>query len=320
VKLVAVIALGCAGCGAKPRPDDPAITGVAPTTAGDVPTLLVASDAGVREVDLDGRLVVAWSTRRASQLAALGPGRAVVLDDAGRVAVVTAAGERDVARIPLDWTCDAGSGDRDERLSPSQPGAFATSPDGQRLCMILTELEYDAAFQGYAAVDLETGRVHVEAPPGCRAAAATTPPGPAIRCTDDTVVSAGDGASERPEVIRSFAGIEFRLASTSPSGRWLLFSGDEVTGSSFYVRHALVEVATDRMWTVPGTAGPWPAPLDPAHPPPLDPYEPGALAGLVSYTEDIEWMSGDVLRIGHLLLRPGERTIDLGGRTIPTPL
>jgi len=103
------------------------------------------------------------------------------------------------------------------------------------------------------------------------------------------------------------------VSSISPSGRWLLLQGPELTASSVYYYWLLFDRRTGDAYPLPDEAtARWPAPMGPRAF-----AAPDEELGSLSYTaRPFRWYpsGGDLFQVNQLLVRPGERVIDLGGR------
>jgi hypothetical protein len=344
VRCLAVIALIALACG--PRPQPPASTAPAtPAPGRGGPVFVVPRDGAIVEVDAEGRLLRTIARVPTDELWRLADG-AFLAHEAGTLRRVRADGHVDLTvALPARGACT------DSDVESSLFAQFGISVDRERRAASATmaELEFDAMFNVVVTVCLDTGRVYVDpeslldgctlepaperGPAPCLAEASPSGPSESSEIGDeprpdphaleyafdvqDANVVRREG--ERVTVVGGpllvYDGTNVR--SISPSGRWLLLQGPELTASSVYYYWLLLDRRTGHvyplLWPLPDEAAArWPAPMGPRAF-----AAPGDELKSLSYTaRPFRWLPGseDLFQVDQLLIRPGERVIDLGGR------
>jgi hypothetical protein len=349
LRALAAVILVALACGARPQPaPSTAPAGASSATAGSADLVFVVPrDGAIVEVDGEGRLLRTIAAVPADELWRL-PGGAFLAytykDSTLRR--VRAGGQVDLTiALPARGLCDGN--DFEHGLFPQ----FGISVDRDRHAASATmaELEFDASFNVAVTVCLDTGRVYADpesmmedckvepapelgAPP-CLANASSSsasetsepggepPPDPHRRQYGFDVQDAnvlrreGDRVTVVGGPLLAYDGTTVR--SISPSGRWLLLQGPELTASSVYHYWLLFDRRTGDVYPLPGALpreapARWPAPMGPAAF-----AAPGEELRSLSYTaRPFRWYPGseDLFQVESLLIRPGERVVDLGGR------
>lgn len=330
LRCLAVVALICLGCGARPQP--------AARTAPAGPVFIVPRDGAIVKVDAKGRLLRTIARVPAEELWLL-PGGAFLARDANTLRRVRSDGQVDLT-IELPAIGECSDDDVNSGLFPQS--GIGVDRDGRVAHATMAELEYDAMFNVEVTVCLETGGVYVDpetVPDGCMLTpmpvlsappclADTNPPASSetqeerlpdphthqygFDVQDANVVRReGDRITVLGGPLLAYDGTTVR--SISPSGRWLLLQGPELTASSVYYYWLLFDRRTGDVYPLPDEAtARWPAPMGQRA------FEaPGDELRSLSYTaRPFRWHPSDedLFQVDQLLIRPGERVIDLGGR------
>jgi hypothetical protein len=298
----------------------------------------VPRDGAIVEVDAEGRILRTIARVPAEELWLL-PGGAFLAHDAGTLRRVRSDGQVDLT-VALPSLGECSDGDVSSGLFPQF--GISVDRDGRAASATMAELEYDAMFNVELTVCLDTGRMYADpeslldgckvepapelGPPPCLADASPAQPSEIQdeRLPDPHAHQYGfdvqDANVVRREADRvtvvggpllAYDGTTVR--SVSPSGRWLLLQGPELTASSVYYYWLLFDRRTGDVYLLPDEAtARWPAPMGPRAF-----AAPGDELRSLSYTaRPFRWHPGatDLFQVGQLLIRPGERVIDLGGR------
>jgi hypothetical protein len=103
----------------------------------------------------------------------------------------------------------------------------------------------------------------------------------------------------------------YQVDQPSPSGRWLLLTGDYIERDATYRRLLLLDRSNGKLFPV-GRAGGWPAPLSAAGAKLKTPIK---QAQLVANAADVRWLGDsdhtEVLLLGELVVRPGVPAFEL---------
>ena len=295
-------------------------------------------DGAIVEVDAEGRPLRTLARVPADELWHLPDGAFLALES-GTLRRVRADGQVDLT-VALPTTGACSDSDATYRLFPQ----FGISVDRERRAASATmaELEYDALFNVDVTICLDTGRVYADRdsmmddctiepapafdPPPCLASAMSSEsddtederlPDPhahqyGFDVQDANVVRhEGERVTVVSGPLLGYDGTTVR--SISPSGRWLLLQGPELMASSVYYYWLMFDRRTGDVYPLPKQATTrWPAPMGPrAFAAPDDALKP------LSYTaRPFRWRPGgrDVFQVDQLLIHPGERVVDLGGR------
>lgn len=295
-------------------------------------------DGAIVEVDAEGRVLRTIATVPASELWRLPDGAFLAhADDTLRR--VRAGGQVDLTvALPARGICS----DSDVEHSLFPQFGISVDRDRRAASAIMAELEFDAMFNVEITVCLDTGRVYADPEPimeGCKIEPAPElGPPPCLANVSSSETSEPDDAPlpdphareygfdvQDANVVRregdrvtvvggpllAYDGMTVR--SISPSGRWLLLQGPELTASSVYYYWLLFDRRTGDVYALPREAtARWPAPMGPAAF-----AAPGEELESLSYTaRPFRWHPGseDLFQVDQLLIRPGERVVDLGGR------
>jgi hypothetical protein len=305
---------------------------------------VVPRDGAIVEVDAEGRLLRTLAAVPADELWQL-PGGAFLAYEDGTLRRVRADGHVDLTvALPTRGTCS--DSDFDYGLFPQ----FGIGVDRERHAASATmaELEFDARFNVEITVCLDTGRVYadpesiwkdckVEPAPELGPAPCLATASPSGSSEASETSGLGDGPLPDPHAreygfdvqdasvvrregdrvtvvggpILAYDGTTVR--SISPSGRWLLLQGPEVSASSLYYDWLLFDRRTGDVYALPNEAtARWPAPMGAAAF-----AAPGEERQPLSYTaRPFRWYPGkeDLFQVDSLLIHPGERVVDLGGR------
>lgn len=330
LRYFAVVALIALACGTPPRPAGPA------APAG--PVFIVPRDGAIVEVDAEGRILRTIARVPAEEIWSLPDGAFLAHDD-GTLRHVRSDGQVDLTvALPEKGICS--DNDFESSLFPQ----FGISVDRERRAASATmaELEFDASFNVEVTVCLDTGRVYADpeslldgckvepapilGPPPCLSAAnpSASPETQDERLPDPHAHQYGFDVQDASVVRREGERITVvggpllaydgtTVRAVSPAGRWLLLQGPELTASSVYYYWLLFDRRTGDVYPLPDEAtARWPAPMGPRAF-----AAPGDELRSLSYTaRPFRWHpSGeDLFQVGQLLIRPGERVIDLGGR------
>lgn len=295
-------------------------------------------DGAIAEVDAEGRLLRTIARVPAQDLWPL-PGGALLAYDASTLRRVRPGGQVDLT-VALPATGACADSDVDASLFPQR--GLRVDRQGRAASATMAELEYDAEFNVEVTVCLDTGRVHADPgtildgctltpapsldPPPCLSGAEPTAPSenqderlPDLHAhrygfdvQDGNVVRReGDRVTVAGGPLLAYDGTA--VSAISPSGRWLLLQGPELTASSVYYYWLLFDRRTGDVYPLPDqTTARWPAPMGPrAFAAPDD-----ELRSLSYTARPFRWVPGgeDLFQVNQLLIYPGERVIDLGGR------
>jgi hypothetical protein len=104
----------------------------------------------------------------------------------------------------------------------------------------------------------------------------------------------------------------YQIDQPSPSGRWLLLSGDYVERDTTYRRLLLLDRTNGKLYPLSTYAGGWPSPLVASGTKLKTPIK---QAELISTAADVRWLSDsestEVLLLNGLMVRPGQPTFAL---------
>jgi hypothetical protein len=104
----------------------------------------------------------------------------------------------------------------------------------------------------------------------------------------------------------------YQIEETSPSGRWLLLTGDYVERDTTYRRLVLLDRNSGKLYPLRSHAGGWPSPLAASGTKLKTPIKE---AELVASEADVRWLgdseSTELLLLDGVLLRPGEPSLAL---------
>jgi hypothetical protein len=104
----------------------------------------------------------------------------------------------------------------------------------------------------------------------------------------------------------------YQLEQPSPSGRWLLLTGDYVERDTTYRRLVLLDRVNGKLYPLSSHAGGWPAPLTASGSKLKTPIKE---AELIASGADVRWLGesnpNELLLLDGLLVRPGEPTFAL---------
>jgi hypothetical protein len=104
----------------------------------------------------------------------------------------------------------------------------------------------------------------------------------------------------------------YQIEQSSPSGRWLLLTGDYTERDTTYRRLLLLDRTNGKLFPLIDRAGSWPAPLTAAGSKLKTPIK---QAPLVPNAADVRWLgdsdSSELLLLDVLVIRPGARTFEL---------
>jgi hypothetical protein len=336
LRALAVISLIALACGARPQPAAAPAAASAAASAG--PVFIVPRDGVIVEVDAEGRPLRTIARVPVQDLWLL-PGGALLALDASTLRRVRPDGQVDLT-VALPATGACADSDVDASLFPQR--GLTVDREGRAARATMAELEYDAEFNVEVTVCLDTGRVHAD--PGTIMDGCTLTPAPSLApppCLSDANPTAPSGTEDErlhdPHVRRYGFDVQDGnvvrregdrvtviggpllaydatvVSSISPSGRWLLLQGPELTASSVYYYWLLFDRRTGGVYPLPDQAtARWPAPMGPRAF-----AAPGDELRSLSYTaRPFRWYPGgeDLFQVNQLLVRPGERVIDLGGR------
>jgi hypothetical protein len=341
IRSFAIASLLALGCGPRLQPSDPtapAATAPAATTAPAGPLFVVPRDGAIVEVDAEGRLVRTIARVPAQDVLPL-PGGAFLAHDGGTLRRVRSDGTVDLT-VALPATGRCRDAESDSSLFPQS--GMTVDHDGRVAHAIMAELDYDAMFNVEVTICLDSGRVYAN--PETISDGCTLAPAPILGPPPCVANSDPSAPSENPDedlsdphaqqygfdvqdanVVRRegdrvtvvsgplLAYESTAVRSISPSGRWLLLQGPEFAATSLYHFWLLFDRQTGEVYVLPEEAtARWPAPMGARAF-----AEPGREVGWHSYTtRPLRWhpSGGDLLQVDQLLIRPGERVIDLGGR------
>jgi hypothetical protein len=256
-----------------------------------------------------------------------------------------------LAKLPA-FRCK-GSQAEDFSLDVQAPEGFQISKDGSRACLDLLDRNTNmASINVEVEIDLQSGKAkraltigeeECVAPAdarkkkgtsdwlGClerepattQSALATRAPFPFAFAHAPVVQDDPEprGAKQSGEGARKIKLQGYGLENMSPSGRWLLLSGDEEDGDYLYRRLVLGDRTNGAFYVVPEDLDvegkkPWPTPL-------ANPVEateavkrPIESAGLVEGEADLRWLGepgAELLVVGRLVLRPGDSLFRVAG-------
>jgi hypothetical protein len=295
--------------------------------------LIVAGEAGVQEVALDGKVVRKLSPTPAKQPRFVPDHSAIVfLTRTGgelHSVALDGSGEKKLASLPKHYTICADAADYQkghrfsvDDLNVQEDGDFELDKSGKAACLSLKDrnvnmLNVDVQFH----VDLTTGKVHhhIESPDGCPARAPLPkcespdrperkPPPKLSYDIDNHKLVRWDGDKET--VVSEIGPDDFEAGEVSPSGRWETINGNESQGDYIHRDLFLLDRKEGKIWPV--RLG--------AAPKPLSPRQVKGIGKIKIKTADsvgestVRWLFGqDILQVDTLIVSPGVSAIELPG-------
>lgn len=287
----------------------------APITAGTT-TWIVAGEAGVQEIDLDGKVLrlVAdipsrsprWLPGRTSLVfLAKDPKRETFTDL--RVMDVATGTHRTLAQLPDAPPCPAAdytkSGDVAPELSLTNEDELWLAKDGKHVCAVLANHEADLRdVERAISVAIVDGKVVDRAHGGAELCG---------KADEDAPSECADGGWSTYEGESPFS--NHSIATAAPGGGWLVVIVASELGDVLHNQYVLYEVATKKLYPLPrGKSQAWPKParLD------LAKHDGTTFVeGLGDFggSEAIGWIGDKHLFIGRTLFVAGERIVELVG-------
>jgi hypothetical protein len=130
---------------------------------------------------------------------------------------------------------------------------------------------------------------------------------------DGTLWELSDGAQRTAKLVLA----DYYAEHSSPSGRWLVLSGDVEEGDYMYRRVVLLDRRQGQIFAIPEAAGPLSAPLTAAEGTPPRIATPLTQTALITAETDVHWLpphsSSELLVLGALIVIPGERSFSIAG-------